>query len=148
MGPLVAATLLDDPDHESCATWFAGVRAPVVVPDMVIPEVAYLLARGARASVEAEFVRRLAVGRISIEHVGDEDCRRSRRAGRRGRPPAGPQVGEHPALRTLRPRAPALDVDLEARAAVVDAQNSHLRQADEDLAHARTYCSSVDRERR
>jgi hypothetical protein len=39
--------------------WFEEVREPLVVPDLVIPEVTYLLAAGARTSVEAEFLRSL-----------------------------------------------------------------------------------------
>jgi uncharacterized protein len=74
---LVAAALVDDPDHEACAAWFAAVRVPLVVPDVVITEVAYLLARGARAPVEAEFLRSLVAGRVVVEHVGDEDLLRA-----------------------------------------------------------------------
>jgi hypothetical protein len=68
-GPLVAAALRDDPDHRQCVAWFEEVREPLVVPDLVIPEVTYLLAAGARTSVEAEFLRSLVSGQLAIEHV-------------------------------------------------------------------------------
>ena len=76
-GPLVAAALVDDPDHERCATWFAATLAALVVPDLVIPEVCYLLATGARTSVEAVFLDSLVGERLRIEHVGDADIQRA-----------------------------------------------------------------------
>jgi uncharacterized protein len=69
--------LADDPDHEACVTWFERVREPLVVPDVVIPEVTYLLAAGARTSVEAGFLRSLASGPLVVEHVGDADFQRA-----------------------------------------------------------------------
>ncbi|MGD0255792.1 MAG: PIN domain-containing protein [Acidimicrobiales bacterium] len=76
-GPLVAAALLDDPDHEACVAWFEEVREPLVVPDLVIPEVTYLLAAGARTNVEADFLRSLVSGHLSVEHVDDTDLERA-----------------------------------------------------------------------
>ena len=76
-GPLVAAALRDDPDHRQCVAWFEAVRETLVVPDLVIPEVTYLLAAGARTSVEAEFLRSLVSGQLAIEHVGDVDLERA-----------------------------------------------------------------------
>ncbi|MCU1490194.1 MAG: hypothetical protein JWM85_1599 [Acidimicrobiaceae bacterium] len=46
------------------------------------------------------------------------------------------QLSEHTALGTTGTRAAALDMDLEHRA-VDDSEHVHVRQADEDLAHAR-----------
>jgi predicted nucleic acid-binding protein len=43
----------------------------------VIPEVTYLLAAGARTSVEADFLRSLASGPLVVEHVGDADFERA-----------------------------------------------------------------------
>lgn len=48
-----------------------------MVPDLVIPEVSYLLAAGARTRVEAEFLRSLTSGHPAVEHVGDEDLERA-----------------------------------------------------------------------
>jgi predicted nucleic acid-binding protein len=58
-------------------SWFNQVQEPLVVPDLVIPEVTYLLAAGARTNVEAEFLRSLASGRPSIEHVVEADLERA-----------------------------------------------------------------------
>ncbi len=76
-GPLVAAALVDDPDHERCARWFATTPATLVVPDLVIPEVCYLLASGARTNVEAAFLDSLVGSRLRVEHIGDVDIRRA-----------------------------------------------------------------------
>ena len=76
-GPLVAAALVDDPDHEACAAWFRMVPAPLSVPDLVIPEVCYLLAQGARAPVEGAFLRSLVSGRLNVEHVVNADLERA-----------------------------------------------------------------------
>jgi predicted nucleic acid-binding protein len=75
-GPLVAAALVDDPDHASCATWFEQATGSLVVPDLVIPEVCYLLASGARTHVEVAFLRSLIGHRLTIEHVDDSDIQR------------------------------------------------------------------------
>jgi hypothetical protein len=74
---LVAAALVNDPDHESCVAWFRSVTRPMIVPDVVIPEVAYLLAKGAQAPVEAAFLRSLVSGRLVVEHVNDADLLRA-----------------------------------------------------------------------
>ena len=54
-GPLVAAALVDDPDHDECVAWFEQVTGSLVVPDLVIPEVCYLLATGAGTHIEIAF---------------------------------------------------------------------------------------------
>jgi len=72
----VGAALVEDPDHQACVAWFRTVRGPIVVPDLVIPEVCYLLAAGARTRVEADFLRSLTSGRLTVEHIGDGDITR------------------------------------------------------------------------
>lgn len=76
-GPLVAAALVDDPDHERCARWFAATPATLVVPDLVIAEVCYLLASGARANVETAFLDSLIGSRLRVEHITDADIQRA-----------------------------------------------------------------------
>jgi predicted nucleic acid-binding protein len=49
----------------------------LVVPDLVIPEVSYLLAAGARSDVEAEFLRSLSGGRLVVEHATEADLARA-----------------------------------------------------------------------
>ncbi len=43
-GPLIANTDAADPQHVRCATFLAGYPGALVVPQLVIAEVAYLLA--------------------------------------------------------------------------------------------------------
>jgi predicted nucleic acid-binding protein len=74
---LVASALVEDPDHESCTAWFRAVDAPLVVPDLVIPEVCYLLAQGAQTQVESGFLRSLVSGRLKVEHVVAADLERA-----------------------------------------------------------------------
>jgi len=49
----------------------------LVVPDLVIPEVTYLLAAGGQTNVEAGFLRSLASGEMAVEHVIDADLLRA-----------------------------------------------------------------------
>jgi len=76
-GPLVAAALVGDPDHESCRSFFESTGNTLVVPDLVIPEVSYLLAAGARHAVEAEFLRSLSGRRLVVEHATEADLARA-----------------------------------------------------------------------
>jgi hypothetical protein len=75
-GPLVAAALVDDPDHDECVAWFEQVTGSLVVPDLVIPEVCYLLATGARTHIEIDFLRSVVGHRLAIEHVDGSDIQR------------------------------------------------------------------------
>jgi predicted nucleic acid-binding protein len=64
-GPLVAATLSNDSDHEACVELFTALHAArreLLVPATVAAEVGYLLAREAGARVESLFLRSLADG--------------------------------------------------------------------------------------
>ncbi|MGD0595740.1 MAG: PIN domain-containing protein [Acidimicrobiales bacterium] len=75
-GPLVAAALADDPDHELCVQWFEAATGMLLIPDLVIPEVTYLLAAGARNPVERDFLLSLVDSRVTVEHVNDTDLAR------------------------------------------------------------------------
>jgi hypothetical protein len=48
-----------------------------ISPDLVIPEVCYLPARGAQARVEGDFLRSPVSGRLGVEPVGDVDIERT-----------------------------------------------------------------------
>jgi uncharacterized protein len=64
-GPLVAAALSNDSDHEACVELFTALHAAqreLLVPATVAAEVGYLLAREAGARVESLFLRSLADG--------------------------------------------------------------------------------------
>ena len=48
-----------------------------ISPDLVIPEVCYLPARGAQARVEGDFLRSPVSGRLAVGHVGDVDIEKT-----------------------------------------------------------------------
>src|SRR5207245_7922256 len=72
-GPLYAYVDEDDREHESSLALLTSHPGPLVVPDLVVTEVAYLLE--ARLGVEAEvrFIGDLAAGNLIAEpvHPGD-----------------------------------------------------------------------------
>jgi predicted nucleic acid-binding protein len=61
-GPLVAAANRNDTHHHSSTEALAAASPPRLVPGRVIAEVGYLLARDARSSVEAGFLRSSRLG--------------------------------------------------------------------------------------
>ena len=61
-GPLVAAANRTDAHHAASVEARANAKPPRLVPELVIAEVSYLLARDAGATVEAEFLRSFAAG--------------------------------------------------------------------------------------
>ena len=64
-GPLVAAALSNDADHQACVDLFSSLHAAgrqMLVPAPVVAEVGYLLAREAGARVESLFLRSLSDG--------------------------------------------------------------------------------------
>lgn len=58
-GPLVAMLHAGDRQHERCLRWYDTARGPLVVPQTVVVEVAYLVAQRCGPEVEAEFARSL-----------------------------------------------------------------------------------------
>ncbi|MHB8289423.1 MAG: PIN domain-containing protein [Acidimicrobiales bacterium] len=72
-GALVAAALADDADDERSAAYFDAAAESLVVSDLVVPEVCYLLAKAARASVKARFFRSVLDRTLTIEHVTGAD---------------------------------------------------------------------------
>ena len=67
-GPLVAAALSNDSDHQACADLFSQLhdaRTELLVPATVVAEVGYLLAREAGPRVESLFLQSLADGDFS-----------------------------------------------------------------------------------
>jgi uncharacterized protein len=78
-GPLVAAALDGDSNHNRCVELFTALHLnsePLVVPSFVVTEVCYLLAREAGPRLEAEFVRSLAAGDFVLAEPNQADLRR------------------------------------------------------------------------
>jgi hypothetical protein len=71
-GPLVAAALISDANHQPCVELFASLRLNnerLIVPPFVVTEVCYLLARSGGAKPEAAFVRSLATEDFTVAPV-------------------------------------------------------------------------------
>jgi predicted nucleic acid-binding protein len=67
-GPLYAAAARGDRDHARCATLLrAHAGAPLVVPALVVTEVAYLIGARLGAGAEAAFARALRDGELLVE---------------------------------------------------------------------------------
>jgi uncharacterized protein len=78
-GPLVAAALAGDADHDRCVELFSQMHAAgrqMLVPSPVVAEVGYLLAREAGARVEALFLRSLSEGAFTPVELLDTDYAR------------------------------------------------------------------------
>ncbi|GAA1138739.1 type II toxin-antitoxin system toxin ribonuclease C26 [Kribbella jejuensis] len=68
-GPLVAAALTSDANHQPCVDLFASLRLNnerLVIPPFVVTEVCYLLARAGGHKPEMAFVRSLATEDFTI----------------------------------------------------------------------------------
>lgn len=72
-GPLVAAAATRDRNHERCVSLLSKAEPPLIVPALVVTEVAYLL--GDRIGHEAEqaFARSLRDGELLVEPVEPSD---------------------------------------------------------------------------
>jgi len=72
-GLLYAAADDDDDDHDACVAVLAAVPGPLVVPVLVVAEVAYFVAKRLGAKAEARFVSRVGEGELVPEHVHPAD---------------------------------------------------------------------------
>lgn len=75
-GPLYAAAARDDRNHRRCVELLAGATPPLLVPALVVTEVAYLLADRIGPHAELAFARSLAAGELLVEPVLDADWNR------------------------------------------------------------------------
>ncbi len=75
-GPLVAAAASRDRNHERCVSLLSGARRPLVVPALVVTEVAYFLGDRIGPRAEQAFARSLRDGELLVEPVERQDWRR------------------------------------------------------------------------
>ena len=68
-GPLYAAAATRDKNHARCAELLSQATRPLVVPQLVVTEVAYLLADRIGGHAESAFTRSLAQGELVSEPV-------------------------------------------------------------------------------
>jgi predicted nucleic acid-binding protein len=66
-GPLIAVASARDVDHERCVALFAEAQRPLVVPQLVVTEIASFL--GGRPEVELAFARSFRDGDLMAEPV-------------------------------------------------------------------------------
>jgi len=72
-GPLVAASATRDRHHRRCVELLTSVPRPLLVPALVVTEVAYLLSSRIGAHAEVAFARSLHAGELLVEPVLDSD---------------------------------------------------------------------------
>ncbi|TMG56960.1 MAG: PIN domain-containing protein [Chloroflexi bacterium] len=72
-GPLYAYVDEDDVDHETCLELLTSHAGPLLVPQLVITEVAYLIATRLGVSAEVRFIGDLASGTLISEPVRVDD---------------------------------------------------------------------------
>ncbi|MGH2852891.1 MAG: type II toxin-antitoxin system VapC family toxin [Solirubrobacteraceae bacterium] len=75
-GPLYAAAAKRDKHHERAVALLSSSPRPLLVPALVVTEVAYLLADRIGAHAELAFGRALADGELVVEPVADSDWSR------------------------------------------------------------------------
>lgn len=72
-GPLIAAASRRDVHHARCAELLATAAGPLVVPSLVVTEVAYFLADRVGPNAERAFAESLREGQLAVEPVEPED---------------------------------------------------------------------------
>lgn len=75
-GPLVAAATTRETNHAACRALLRTAARPIVVPQTVAVEVAYLLASRIGPHAELTFVQSIRDGELMVEPVHEGDWRR------------------------------------------------------------------------
>jgi hypothetical protein len=75
-GPLVAAAATRDRNHERCVALLSKAPRPLIVPALVVTEVAYFLGDRIGHSAEQAFARSLRDGELLVEPVEPSDWAR------------------------------------------------------------------------
>jgi predicted nucleic acid-binding protein len=76
-GALYALVDRDDAWHDRVVKWWERAREDVLVPVVVLPEIAYLLQRRIGPRAEREFVDAVVSGEFTVEPVDPEDIARA-----------------------------------------------------------------------
>jgi hypothetical protein len=75
-GPLVAAAATRDRNHERCVTLLSQATEPLIVPTLVVTEVAYFLGDRIGPGAELAFARSVRDGELTVEPVEPPDWTR------------------------------------------------------------------------
>jgi uncharacterized protein len=76
-GALYALVDRDDAWHARVRGWWEGTREDVLIPSVVLPEIAYLLQRRIGAHAERAFIDAVVAGEFAIEPLAPEDITRA-----------------------------------------------------------------------
>lgn len=76
-GALYALVDRDDAWHARVREWWERTREEVLVPGVVVPEIAYLLQRRIGAHAERDFIQAVVAGEFTIEPLVTEDITRA-----------------------------------------------------------------------
>lgn len=77
-GPLIAAATKRDRNHHRCLALLTATAAPLVVPALVVTEIAYFLGDRVGAAAELAFARSLGDRELLVEPVDSTDWVRIR----------------------------------------------------------------------
>ncbi|MFN8224393.1 MAG: PIN domain-containing protein [Gaiellales bacterium] len=72
-GPLVAAALSRDRNHTRCVELLMSAERPLIVPTLVVTEVAYFLGERLGQHAERSFVGALRDGELEVEPIAPGD---------------------------------------------------------------------------
>jgi predicted nucleic acid-binding protein len=75
-GPLVAAAATRDRNHQRCVELLSNAPRPLIVPVLVVTEVAYFLQDRLGAAAERAFARSIRDGELVMEPVEGKDWER------------------------------------------------------------------------
>jgi uncharacterized protein len=75
-GPLVAALVSTDDDHERCVRFFDSYQSELLVTPHVVHETCYLVERDMGPKVEAAFMRSIARGELTQVEITPADAGR------------------------------------------------------------------------
>jgi predicted nucleic acid-binding protein len=70
---LVGAAATRDGNHQRCVTLLSNALGPLIVPSLVVTEVAYFLADRLGQTAEQAFARSVREGELQVEPVEPED---------------------------------------------------------------------------
>lgn len=75
-GPLYAAAATRDKNHERCIALLRDAPRPLIVPGLVVTEVAYMIGEHIGPHAETAFARSIATGELVVEPVHDPEWER------------------------------------------------------------------------
>lgn len=75
-GPLYAAADTSDSNHAVCDELLNNATGPLLVPQLVVAEVAYLVGERLGAQAEVAFAQSIAAGELTVEPVLDTEWSR------------------------------------------------------------------------